>query len=378
MVTMIAEMLRKPICAWEHLWGVCVKRLEAAASRLFVCVDVQCNIINVHTYWYLPPFSPPQQKHTQTSALPSSSSFAETFNKLSVCVYLLLPSVCMCVCISKRWVFVCGWMCRGLRWLTVLLLIQTRWCFYPLSLFFFAFIPSLPLDSSSEFPSEEQVIAHPPPPSPPTSPLSLPFLLRSGPLSLSLPLRNVPLRPDRLPPAHRFSLLLCCSVAARKERRVDTGKAGGRSQSRGGYSSSSPSISSSGSGGQLSDWKRYRQNCLMRLSSFYQPLFLTGSYSTAVPPQLAIFVSYFLCSWHAWFQCHNASVALSLPPFPHPLPALVSLSVKAAHGAVHLLRVILCCLYQISHNALMLFLIVLPLFTNPIFCFCDETVFNQT
>lgn len=104
MVTMIAEMLRKPVCAWEHLWGVCVKRLEAAASRLFVCVDAQCNIINASFHTHLLVFASfftHQQKRIQTSALPSSSGFAETFNKLSVCVYPLLPSVRVCVCMSK-------------------------------------------------------------------------------------------------------------------------------------------------------------------------------------------------------------------------------------------------------------------------------------
>lgn len=65
---------------------------------------------------------------------------------------------------------------------------------------------SHPPESSCEFPSEEQVIALPPLPSPPTSLLSPSpscFALSLS-LSPSLPLQSIPLCPDHLPPAHCF------------------------------------------------------------------------------------------------------------------------------------------------------------------------------
>lgn len=72
---------------------------------------------------------------------------------------------------------------------------------------FLLFTPfSHPPESSCEFPSEEQVIALPPLPSPPTSLLSPSpscFALSLS-LSPSLPLQSIPLCPDHLPLAHCF------------------------------------------------------------------------------------------------------------------------------------------------------------------------------
>lgn len=146
------------------------------------------------------------------------------------------------------------------------------------------------------------MIAHPPPPSPPTSPLSLPFLLRSGSLSLSLSLC--------LCEAFHFVLIACLRLTAfpffsvvqwlhersavwTQARLVEEVKA------------------EVGTPPPLSFHLIFREwRAALRLETlqaglldeiviFLSASFLTGSYSTAVPPQLAIFVPYFLCSWHA-------------------------------------------------------------------------------
>lgn len=173
---------------------------------------------------------------------------------------------------------------------------------------------SHPPESILEFPSEEQVITLPRPPSPPTSPLSLPFLV----CSLSPSAQHSTLSRS-LASAYRFPFFLPWRlVAVWTECRLVTGKTGERSKSRGkcfSILSLSSSICPSsflflysGSGrrscGQFSYLKHNTWVCLTWLSSHSHhflslPLILSYWFCEQLSvsvPLLCHVVPFYLCS----------------------------------------------------------------------------------
>lgn len=247
---------------------------------------------------------------------------------------------------------------------------------------FLLFTPfSHPPESSCEFPSEEQVIALPPLPSPPTSLLSPSpscFALSLS-LSFSASAKHSTLSWS-LAPGSLLSLLLSRSVAVWKERRVVAGKAGGRSQSRGRHSHSLsffppllsfpvPSSHLQGVARTHSDFQILHLRLLdMIVTWFPSASFPSVCYSATVSLYLLCFSTIWLCP-----PLISTSLALPLPlffssaHFRFSLSLCLSLS-EVRHTALYICCVSFCAAYQISLKALILFLIALPIFSSSPSC----------
>lgn len=226
-----------------------------------------------------------------------------------------------------------------------------------------------------------------PPPPPPCYPS--PFLLCSGCLSASAK-HSTP--SWSLAPGSLLSLLLCRSVAAWKERRVATDETGGRSQ-RGGRHLSLPlialSICSSHLQGVADSVRALRfkilflEKCLIWLHSASHQSLPSSSYSAAVSPRFLLFASLNFCSF---FSCNvliwwliSTSFSLHLPIFSRLLRFVRSLCLSEVRRTVLCICCVsFCAAYQISHKAPMLFLIALPMFSNPPIDSSVKATWNQT